>query len=66
MASIPQEPVELKVGDKVAHIGMGDGVITSIEEDGVHVTYERGRTIGIYNENWFKKYPKYLFKRSKP
>lgn len=64
------QPEELNVGDKVAHITLGDGIITSIEEDGVHVTYERKSNgeneSGIYDQNWFRLNPKYLFKRSQP
>lgn len=62
-------PQTLNVGDKVAHIMLGDGVITSIQNDGVHVTFKNWRrdgtrVTGIYNEDWFRSNPRYFFRRT--
>lgn len=57
-----------KVGERVSHIGMGDGVVTSTDNDEVCVTYSRrahgGKTItGRYDRRWFEMHPGYLFHR---
>ncbi len=64
IASAP--PVELNVGDEVAHIRLGDGLITSIDDKGVHVAYSKNGCQGLYDQKWFEMYPNYLFKVSKP
>lgn len=50
---------DFEVGDRVRHSSMGDGEVTEINEDGLHVTYDRTdakklTTIGIYPEHWFE------------
>lgn len=49
-------------GDSVAHITMGDGIVTRVTADSVHVRY--GRSIGIYDLSWFRLHPKFLFHRN--
>jgi len=58
------------VGDKVAHVSCGDGVV--IGNDGLCITVRFPRppgaskghdAVGIYDANWFRVNPKYLFHR---
>lgn len=52
-----------KVGDKVAHITLGDGIVREIGSE-VCVFYgERGPT-GKYDHRWFELHPNFLFHRS--
>lgn len=52
-------------GERVAHIRIGDGVVSLVEFDCIHVAYDNGAT-GIYDQKWFTAHPKYLFHRSDP
>lgn len=64
------KPEDFKVGEAVAHISLGDGVVTGRPEGEVCVTYPgRGmkRTAtGRYDRRWFELHPGYLFHRSVP
>lgn len=60
---------DFKVGEHVAHISQGDGVVTAVD-DSVHVTYRpkgvnSGKPLrGIYDRRWFELHPNYLFHRN--
>lgn len=61
---------DFKVGDYVAHIMIGDGRVTAVDEQGVHVTYAHQRNKkpvhGIYDKQWFAlNGDGYLFHRSR-
>lgn len=50
---------DFKEGDGVSHSNIGDGYVTKVDSEGVHITYHRktvkGRTIsGIYDDAWFQ------------
>lgn len=59
------------VGDRVAHITAGDGIVTAHEDGCVVVTYDalsgkkRKPTVGKYDANWFRINPSFLFHRSR-
>lgn len=71
-----QPPHKYKIGDKVAHVHLGDGTVTAREtEIGIiTVTYQRkydvpatlkGKNIvQNYDAAWFVRNPKLLFHRS--
>jgi len=55
-------------GDTVAHIYLGDGVVTDKDPVSVTVTFERRdkqkkNVVGIYDAHWFDLHPRYLFHR---
>lgn len=59
-----------KVGDRVAHIVIGDGTVTSVA-GAVYVKFDRitakGRHVeGVYDPTWFRLYPGRLSHRSEP
>ena len=64
---------DFKPRDRVAHIMLGDGTVTHVDEFGVHVRFNRTRSNGnggrkhfegIYDRRWFALNPTYLFHRS--
>lgn len=71
-----QPPEKFQVGDKVAHIDLGDGAVTAREPERgiITVTYQRTyagpetlkgkRIVQNYDAAWFVRNPKYLFHRS--
>lgn len=73
-----QPPEKFQVGDKVAHINLGDGHVTAREPERgiITVTYERKYTapktlkgksiVHNYDAAWFIRNPKYLFHRTLP
>ena len=56
---------DFKEGEHVAHITIGDGIVTRVTGAYVRVHYDRG-VMGVYERGWFKQYPTYLFHRSNP
>lgn len=58
---------DFRRGDRVAHITLGDGVVTEVN-DTVHVVYHQkvaGRLVhGTYDRRWFDTNPKFLSHRS--
>lgn len=57
------------VGDEVAHITVGDGIVRAVENGEVVVEFARrdkkGRhSIGRYDRRWFELHSTYLFHRS--
>lgn len=75
--SLPVQPPEkFQVGNKVAHISLGDGTITAREPERgiITVTYRKKYTapetlkgknvVQNYAAAWFIRNPKYLFPRS--
>ena len=60
---------DFSIGDHVAHISLGDGVVTATDRESVYVAFarkqEKGRNLrGIYDRDWFRIHPNYLFQRS--
>lgn len=61
---------DFKVGECVAHISNGDGVVTAVD-DCVRVLFDRKTDkgmhwVGAYDRRWFELNPKVLFHRSTP
>ena len=60
---------DFKARDRVAHILIGDGVVTRVDDDGVHVTFDHVRhkkhVEGVYDRRWFALNPEYLFHRTR-
>lgn len=56
---------DFKVGQRVAHVHMGNGVVT---EDGgiLRVKYDEWAGVCAYNAQWFRDHPRYLFHRTDP
>lgn len=59
---------DFKVGESVAHINIGDGHVSAIEDGHVCVTYDRKDArekpfTGKYDHRWFELHPAYLFHR---
>lgn len=59
---------DFKPGERVAHITVGDGVVTAIEDGCVYVQYDRpvikGKPFtGAYDRRWFEIHPTFLFHR---
>jgi hypothetical protein len=55
-----------QVGDEVAHITLGDGIVTANTGDEIQVTYsmsKSARAVATYNASWFKTNPRFLFHR---
>lgn len=71
-----QPPEKFQVGDGVAHIRLGDGLVTAREPERgiITVTYQQKYTapetlkgkniVQNYDAAWFVRNPKYLFHRS--
>lgn len=68
-------PERFQVGDRVAHISLGDGVVTAREPSHVQVTYDEKykkeivsvggkHIVQNYDAAWFVRNPKFLFHRS--
>lgn len=55
---------DFKPGQRVAHISMGDGTVSAVDARGVHVRFDKWKSEGVYDENWFRHYPTYLFHRT--
>lgn len=54
---------DFRVGERVAHITNGDGVVVVSDDEDVRVKYDNG-SLGIYDDVWFYHHPKFLFHRS--
>lgn len=50
-----------KVGDRVCHTSVGDGSVTAIDAQGVHVSYDTGAR-GTYDTYWFRDHSALLSK----
>lgn len=71
-----QPPEQFQIGNKVAHISLGDGTVTAREPERgiITVTYHQKYTapatlkgkniVQNYDAAWFVRNPKYLFHRS--
>lgn len=61
-------PSDLKVGDKVVHANVGNGIVTNIENDTVYVLYEtpqfKTNAKGEYDRRWFELHPDLLTHRT--
>lgn len=60
---------DFRVGDRVAHIRMGDGVVVSDDPSLIavkfdHKTRNGQHSMGFYDPNWFRINPHFLFHRS--
>lgn len=59
LSAVPAWP-DFKMGDRVRHQGGGEGTVTKIDHEGVHVTY--AKNTGIYGKDWFSLHPNALAK----
>lgn len=61
---------QLQVGQRVAHVDLGDGTVTEVTEAHVTVRFDRlhqvrrDPVLGVYDRRWFELHPNYLFFRS--
>lgn len=66
--------LKYRVGDTVAHVNLGDGIVTKGPAGCVQVTYKRRykksikavggtKIVQNYDSNWFKRNPRFLFHR---
>lgn len=66
----PSKIDKFTTGQKVAHIAIGDGFVTAADGKTITVTYDkhsRGRPVtGVYDDQWFRLHPEFLFHRSSP
>jgi hypothetical protein len=52
---------DFKSGDRVRHVPtQSDGVVTAVDQQGVHVSFDRTGTLGIYDDLWFRMHPGWL------
>jgi hypothetical protein len=56
-------------GDRVAHVTVGNGVVTIADGKRVHIQFDRiardGKpVIGVYDRQWFELHPAYVFHRA--
>lgn len=62
-------PADFIRGDRVAHVSLGDGVVTAIEDGCVVVTYHKRYNnkpvIGKYGRIWFRENGHMFFKRER-
>ena len=54
---------KFQFGDRVAHISMGDGVVTLNNGEYILVKFQRGNVTAEFDAGWFANYPRYLFHR---
>lgn len=54
---------KFKFGDTVAHINVGDGMVTKNDGSEISVKYASGAR-GTYDADWFRLHPTFLFHRS--
>lgn len=59
---------DFKPGDRVAHVGVGDGIVTAVENGYVTVAYDlatkSGPFKGQYDRRWFEINTNFLFHRT--
>lgn len=54
---------DFRVGQKVAHVRLGDGRVSEVTPEYVSVRYD-DKTLGEYDHRWFELHPTFLFHRS--
>lgn len=51
---------EFSVGDRVRHKSGMVGAVLNVLPDGVHVSWDNSRSVGIYDDLWFRGHPGWL------
>lgn len=58
--AITIDGVRFAIGDRVAHQSGMTGAVSRLSRDGVHVAWDNSRSVGIYDERWFRGHPGWL------